>query len=89
MAFLDTSTIPSAEQVNQGHTNSDVDKSRLSQHHTLGTSATQASPGNHNHDGISSVKIKFEDIEGGWMNVDGGMAYENFGGLPIFDGGSA
>lgn len=64
MAFSDPTNIPSAEQVNQTHTNSDVDKSRLSQHHTLGTSATQASPGNHNHDGISSVKIKASDIEG-------------------------
>lgn len=64
MAFSDSNPTPSAEQVNQAHTNSDVDKSRLSQHHTLGTSATQASPGNHNHDGISSVKIKATDIDG-------------------------
>jgi hypothetical protein len=64
MAFSDSNPTPSAEQVNQAHTNSDVDKSRLSQHHTLGTSATQASPGNHNHDGITSVKIKATDIEG-------------------------
>jgi hypothetical protein len=89
MAFSDPSLTPSADEVNKLHTNSDVDKSRLSQHHTLGTSATQASAGNHNHDGISSVKIKFSDIDGAWMNIDGGMAYENFGGLPIFDGGSA
>jgi hypothetical protein len=64
MAFSDSNPTPSAEQVNQAHTNSDVDKSRLSQHHTLGTSATQASAGNHNHDGISSVKIKATDIDG-------------------------
>lgn len=64
MAFSDLNSTPSAEEVNQVHTNSDVDKSRLSQHHTLGTSATQASPGNHNHDGITSVKIKATDIDG-------------------------
>ncbi len=64
MPLFDPSSVPSADEVNKVHTNSDVDKSRLSQHHTLGTSATQASPGNHNHDGISSVKIKTTDLEG-------------------------
>lgn len=71
MAFLDPSNIPSAEEVNQGHTNSDVDKSRLSQHHTLGTSATQASPGNHNHDGITSVKVKVTDLDGTLVATNG------------------
>lgn len=64
MPLYDPSQIPSADEVNQAHINSDVDKSRLSQHHTLGVSATQASPGNHNHDGITSVKIKASDLDG-------------------------
>jgi hypothetical protein len=64
MSFNNSLNSPSAEEVNQAHQNSDVDKSRLSQHHTLGTSATQASPGNHNHDGISSAQINASDIIG-------------------------
>jgi hypothetical protein len=44
------------ESVNQ-HTQSDVDSSAKSQHHTLGTRPTQASPGNHIHDGITSPKL--------------------------------
>jgi hypothetical protein len=53
-----------AALVNSFHLNSDVDKSAISQHHTLGISATQASPGDHNHDGTDSRRIKLGDIEG-------------------------
>jgi hypothetical protein len=49
---------------------------------------TQASPGNHSHNGKDSKRIKFEDIEGGWMNIDGGTAYTVYGGMEGFDGGS-
>jgi hypothetical protein len=37
------------DEINRAHDYSDVDIDRNSQHHTLGLSATQASPGNHNH----------------------------------------
>lgn len=47
----------SAGQVNDFHANSDVDKSTLSQHHTLGILPNQASPGDHNHDGRNSRRI--------------------------------
>lgn len=48
---------PSArESVNQ-HARSDVDASRKSQHHTLGTGANQGAPGNHVHDGVNGKKL--------------------------------
>lgn len=46
--------LPSGQSVNDFHGRSDVDSSLFAQHHTLGTSRTQASPGDHTHDGISS-----------------------------------
>jgi hypothetical protein len=76
-----------AAKVNEFHINSDVDKSAISQHHTLGTLATQASPGNHSHDGRDSVRIKFSDIEGGWMNIDGGEPDTIYTPIPVLDGG--
>ena len=39
------------------HKRSDVDSSAQAQHHTLGIKAGQSSPGDHNHNGDSSVKI--------------------------------
>jgi hypothetical protein len=49
--------VPSPEESNRAHFNSDVDSSRLSLHHTLGSGRNQASPGNHIHDGVTSPKI--------------------------------
>lgn len=46
-----------AQEVSDFHNNSDVDGSRMAQHHTLGAGARQASPGNHSHDGGDSVII--------------------------------
>lgn len=43
-----------AEQVEAIHQNSDVDLRAEAQHHTLGPSPTQASPGDHMHDGGTS-----------------------------------
>ena len=71
------------------HLNADTDSSITAIHHTLGPGEYQASPGSHRHDGTDSHRTKFEDIDGGWMNIDGGMANSVFGGLPQFDGGSA
>jgi hypothetical protein len=79
---------PSPDEVNTFHQNSDRDSSVFAQHHTLGLGPTQASPGNHSHNGKDSKRIKFEDIEGGWMNIDGGTAYTVYGGMEGFDGGS-
>lgn len=46
--------LPSSQSVNDFHGRSDADSSIFAQHHTLGTSRTQASPGDHTHDGTSS-----------------------------------
>lgn len=48
---------PSAIESINWHTNSDVDASRKSQHHTLGRRNNQAAPGNHVHDGINGPKL--------------------------------
>lgn len=45
---------PSASEVADFHTNSDVDVRPEALHHTLGSSGNQASPGDHTHDGGSS-----------------------------------
>lgn len=44
-------------QVNKMHSRSDVDRSWLAQHHTLGSKRNQASPGDHIHDGSESRLI--------------------------------
>lgn len=48
---------PSAQESTNLHQQSDVDSSQRAQHHTLGKSRNQASPGNHIHDGITSPKM--------------------------------
>jgi hypothetical protein len=45
---------PDSQAVDDFHTNSDLDTRKESQHHTLGPSPTQASPGDHTHDGGDS-----------------------------------
>jgi len=77
-----------AQDVNKLHENSDVDSSEIAQHHTLGILRTQASPGDHVHDGKSSKRIKFSDIEGGWMNIDGGIPSTIYTPIPHLDGGA-
>lgn len=47
---------PDSKTVEKFHTNSDVDSSQKAQHHTLGSSRNQASPGDHTHDGGTSNK---------------------------------
>jgi hypothetical protein len=80
-------SVSDAETVNTFHQNDDVDKSALSHHHTLGVGDTQAAPGSHTHDGIDSYRIKFSDIEDGWMNVDGGIPSTIYTPIPHLDGG--
>ena len=48
---------PPAQAVEDFHTNSDSDARAESQHHTLGPSPSQASPGDHTHDGGDSAFI--------------------------------
>lgn len=48
---------PSTEEVERFHTNSDVDLRAEAQHHTLGPGPSQASPGDHTHDGGTSPAI--------------------------------
>ena len=45
---------PPAQVVDDFHTYSDVDARAEAQHHTLGANPTQASPGDHTHDGGDS-----------------------------------
>ena len=79
---------PLPQDVNKFHESSDVDSSAIAQHHTLGILATQASPGDHVHDGKSSKRIKFSDIEDGWMNIDGGTPSTIYTPIPHLDGGA-
>lgn len=79
---------PPSEEVNLFHLNSDKDSSALALHHTLGTNPSQASPGNHNHDGKNSKKVKVTDLDGYEnikfnlpFNIDGGFAGSIFSGL--------
>lgn len=48
---------PEPREVNLFHSRSDVDASKIAQHHTLGVKNTQAAAGDHVHDGITSRKI--------------------------------
>jgi hypothetical protein len=45
---------PSADAVEDFHTNSDLDTRPEAQHHSLGPNSAQAAPGDHMHDGGSS-----------------------------------
>lgn len=48
---------PSATEVSNFHTNSDVDTSTTALHHTLGIGHSQAAMGDHTHNGKNSKKI--------------------------------
>jgi hypothetical protein len=76
--------------VNSFHLSSDVDKSAISQHHTLGIQATQASPGDHNHDGTTSKRIQLGDLASKSIpfTVGGGTlgTQPTFTGAPLFTG---
>lgn len=53
-AALKDNPKPTADTVDDFHTNADTNTRPESLHHTLGPSPTQASPGDHTHDGGSS-----------------------------------
>ena len=46
-----------AAQVDDFHEQSDLNTRSEAQHHTLGPSQNQAAPGNHNHDGGTSIPL--------------------------------
>lgn len=46
-----------AEKVDEIHEQSDLNTRSEAQHHTLGSRADQASPGNHTHDGGTSAPL--------------------------------
>lgn len=58
------------KRVDQNHQNSDLNSSKLAQHHTLGAEPNQASPGNHIHDGSTSKQIQNLELLGN-LTVDG------------------
>ena len=61
---------PPAQAVDDFHTNSDVDARAESQHHTLGPNPTQASPGNHTHDGGDSELLLVNETISGSRATD-------------------
>ena len=74
----------SAGEVNDFHSNSDVDKSTLAQHHTLGPQPNQASPGDHAHDGRTSKKLQLQNIQG--VSISYQPLGDTLGTSPTFDG---
>ena len=88
LTYVENRGYPSFDEVNDFHTNSDLDDRLESQHHTLGMDPYQASPGDHTHDGKNSKRIKFSDIDGGIFDIDGGHANSVYGGIPVIDGGN-
>lgn len=75
------------QEVNEFHLNSDKDSSVFALHHTLGIKPTQASPGNHTHNGIDSPRLDFNDLLNGWVNLDGGKPDSVYGGMTSMDCG--
>lgn len=55
---------PPAKEVLDFHTHADTDGSAKAVHHSLGSGANQASPGNHSHDGGASAVILPLDVAG-------------------------
>lgn len=58
----------SSEDVEKLHKNADTDVRKEAIHHTLGRRPSQASPGNHVHDGQDSDKIPAKNIDWGSGN---------------------
>jgi anti-sigma factor ChrR (cupin superfamily) len=61
---------PASQVVDDFHQNSDLDSRAEAQHHTLGSSATQASPGNHTHNGGDSALLLEGQIISGSRATD-------------------
>ena len=74
------------QQVKDFHLNSDVDQNAISQHHTLGPLANQASPGDHIHDGKTSAKLKLSDITNDNASITFTVVFGTTGTQPTFNG---
>jgi hypothetical protein len=80
-----------SEEVNTMHLNSDKDAGSGALHHTLGLNPSQASPGNHNHDGKNSRRLKTSDFQSISVNYPPaggtiGGTPPTFSGTPLFTG---
>jgi len=82
--------MPTPEEVNFYHLASDKDAGAGALHHTLGQNPSQASPGNHTHNGRDSKRIKTGDlavddityvVQGGTLGTQ-----PTFSGDPLFSG---
>ncbi len=86
----DVRNVPTPEEVNFYHLASDKDSGPGALHHTLGLGPSQASPGNHNHDGRNSKRIELKNLEGQSVSyqVMGGSTgtQPTFSGTPLFTG---
>lgn len=56
--------LPTPEEVNFYHLAADKDAGAGALHHTLGLGSSQASPGNHRHDGRDSRRVQLKELEG-------------------------
>jgi hypothetical protein len=61
---------PTAQAVDDFHTNSDADSRAESLHHTLGPNPNQASPGDHTHDGGDSELLLLNETISGSRATD-------------------
>lgn len=86
----DVRNVPTPEEVNFYHLASDKDSGPGALHHTLGLGPSQASPGNHNHDGRTSKRVELKNLDGASINfqVAGGSTgtQPTFNGAPLFTG---
>jgi hypothetical protein len=57
MAMINEEQRPQPQIVADFHTNSDVDASKDSQHHTIGLNEFQAAAGSHTHNGSDSYQL--------------------------------
>jgi len=92
-ALAPQSTQYDPQSVQDMHRQSDVDSSTLSQHHSLGYRGTQASPGDHTHNGGSSKLITdttaiaaIAGVLGKWTDITPGSGT---GGLWLANSGTA
>jgi hypothetical protein len=75
-----------SEEVNFFHLNSDKDAGPTALHHTLGLGPGQASPGNHNHDGRNSLKIKLSNVTWDNTSIPFTVVFGTTGTQPTFTG---
>lgn len=86
----DFNKLPTPEEVNFYHLASDKDSGPGALHHTLGLGPSQASPGNHNHDGRNSKRVELKNLQGEKIvyQPEGGTngTQPTFSGAPLITG---